>query len=175
MNRISNVGSLLKKIYRLYSLELLSELQKRGFTDLRPSFLELLSFICHKEGASIKEVGRACGLKKQTMTSHLNELEKRKYVVRKVNTLDKREQNIFLTENGQKFKDCLTTVISQIEQSYIDRLGEFEFEKVEKILETLYREFSGVDTDNSLKDPSKDRYINKIQSFRSEISSLTVN
>ena len=73
MKKISQIGSLLKRIYRVYSSELLTSLQQRGFTDLRPSFLEVLLFICENDGPSIKQIGSGCGLKKQTMTSHLNE------------------------------------------------------------------------------------------------------
>lgn len=138
MNKISLIGSLLKRIYRNYSSELLDSLQQRGFTDLRPSFLEVLLYVCENEGPSIKEVGRACGLKKQTMTSHLNELEKRGYVERKVNPRDKREQNIFLTEYGEKFKLNLFECIDIIEKTYTDVLGEVELDRVQHLLKNFH-------------------------------------
>lgn len=138
MNKISSIGSLLKRIYRNYSTELLNSLQERGFTDLRPSFLEVLLYVCENEGPSIKEAGRACGLKKQTMTSHLNELEKRAYIQRKVNPRDKREQNIFLTEYGEKFKLNLFECIDQIEQSYTHIIGEVELDRVQHLLKNFH-------------------------------------
>lgn len=138
MNKISLIGSLLKRIYRNYSTELLDSLQQRGFTDLRPSFLEVLLYVCENEGPSIKEVGRACGLKKQTMTSHLNELEKRGYVERKVNPRDKREQNIFLTDYGEKFKLNLFDCIDAIEKNYTDILGEVELDRVQHLLKNFH-------------------------------------
>ncbi len=134
MKRISVIGSLLKKIYRQYSLELLLSLQRKGYTDLRPSFLEVLLFVCEVDGPSIKDIGRACGLKKQTMTSHLNELEKRGYLQRHVNERDKREQNIFLTAYGERFKLSLMESISELERSYADRLGDVELDRVEHLL-----------------------------------------
>jgi len=142
MKRISNIGSLLRKIYRLYSLELLSVLQRRGFTDLRPSFLEILTFICEHDGPSIKTIGKACGLKKQTMTSHLNELEKRGYIRRQINPADKREQNIFLTEYGEKFKFHLFETVGELEKEYSSRFGEVELNRVELLLENLHRELN---------------------------------
>lgn len=138
MKRISVIGSLLKKIYRQYSNELLIALQQKGFTDLRPSFLEVLLFICESDGPSIKEIGRACGLKKQTMTSHLNELEKRGYLQRHVNERDKREQNIFLTAYGERFKLSLMESISELERSYAERLGDVELDRVEHLLRHFY-------------------------------------
>jgi len=134
MKKISAIGSLLKKIYRVYNSQLLASLQKKGFTDLRPSFLEVLLYICEYEGPSIKLIGEACGLKKQTMTSHLNELEKRGYVFRKANIKDKREQNIYLTEYGEKFRFNLFESINEIEKMYTDAVGEVELDRVALLL-----------------------------------------
>lgn len=138
MKKVSSIGSLLKKIYRNYSVELLSLLQVRGFTDLRPSFLEVLLFICEHNGPTIKEIGLGCGLKKQTMTSHLNELEKRGYIERKLNPEDKREQNIFLTEYGLKFKLNLFESINEIEKKYTDLIGDLELNRIEMTLKNFH-------------------------------------
>lgn len=142
MKRISTIGSLLKKTYRAYSQEILVHLLEQGFTDLRPSFLEILTYIAENEGPSIKEIGVACGLKKQTMTSHLNELEERGYIKRKNSELDKREQHIFLTPYGEKFKLNLLQVISDLEREFSKKIGDVDLERIEKMLEKLHREFS---------------------------------
>ena len=138
MKKVSSIGSLVKKIYRNYSVELLSLLQVRGFTDLRPSFLEVLLFVCEHNGPTIKEIGSGCGLKKQTMTSHLNELEKRGYIERKLNPEDKREQNIFLTEYGLKFKLNLFESINEIEKKYTDLIGDLELNRIEMTLKNFH-------------------------------------
>jgi DNA-binding MarR family transcriptional regulator len=138
MKRISIIGSLLKKIYRNYSSDLLWALQSQGFLDLRPSFLEILMFVCDTEAPSIKEIGHACGLKKQTMTSHLNELEKRGYIVRKTGEKDKRELKVFLTDYGQKFKISLLEVINDLENNYLKSVGDVELERIVHTLENFH-------------------------------------
>ncbi len=138
MKRVGQIGKLLKKIYRMYSNDLLLLLQDKGFVDLRPSFLEILLFLCDHSGPSIKEVGTSCGLKKQTMTSHLNELEKRGYIKRRQNPDDKREQNVFLTEYGEKFKLSLMESINKIEQDYIKYVGDLELDRVEMHLKNFH-------------------------------------
>ena len=140
MKRIANIGSLLKKIYRVYSLELIKELQSSGFNDLRPSFLEILMYLSENDGPSINLIGKACGLKKQTMTSHLNELEKRGYIQRSHSEQDKREQLVFLTDYGEKFKLKLLQVTNDLEKQYTTKLGEVELDRVELMLNNLYRE-----------------------------------
>lgn len=145
MKTISTIGSLLKRIYRHYSNELLKGLQNRGFTDLRPSFLEVLIVICEREGASIKEIGHECGLKKQTMTSHLNELEKREYITRKINPKDKREQNIHLTQMGEKFKLALMETLEEVEASFTSKVGAVELERTQFVLKNLMKQVIGED------------------------------
>jgi len=140
MKRIANIGGLLKKIYRVYSIELIKELQSSGFNDLRPSFLEILMYLSENDGPSIKMIGRACGLKKQTMTSHLNELEKRGYITRANSDVDKREQLVFLTDYGEKFKLNLLQVTNDLERQYTSKIGEVELDRVELMLDNLYRE-----------------------------------
>jgi DNA-binding MarR family transcriptional regulator len=143
MERIANIGSLLKKIYRIYSQELITELQSRGFNDLRPSFFEILMFLSENDGPSIKAIGKACGLKKQTMTSHLNELEKRGYIKRSASEFDKRELLVYLTDYGEKFKLNLLQVISDLERKYVQKIGELELDRVQLMLENFYKELIG--------------------------------
>lgn len=142
MQKISNIGNLLKKIYRSYSNDLLTRLELRGFTDLRPSFLEILTFISRNNGPSIKDIGTSCGLKKQTMTSHLNELTKRGYITRQSCSSDKRSQRVFLTEYGQKFKFSLLDASTDLEKKYIDQIGEVELNRVQFLLENFHKEIS---------------------------------
>jgi DNA-binding MarR family transcriptional regulator len=85
-------------------------------------------------------IGLACGLKKQTMTSHLNELEKRGYIVRHNSELDKREQLVRLTDYGAKFKVNMLQVINDIEMEYSKKLGEVELDRVELMLGNLHKE-----------------------------------
>lgn len=142
MKQVANISSHLKKIYRQLNLELLRDLEERGFTDLRPSFLEVLTVLCEKNGPSIKEVGHFCGLKKQTMTGHLNELEKRGYIVRRTGEKDKREQRVFLTEYGEKFKLNLNSATSALEGKLSEKVGSVELTRLELLLTQFYQNIS---------------------------------
>ena len=145
MNRLADVGALLKKIYRVYSQDLLSKLQGRGFLDLRPSFLEILLYLCETQGPSIKEIGEYCGLKKQTMTSHLNDLENRGYILRKPGLKDRRELIVELTEYGEKFKFSMLECTKELEEDYLRSLGQVELERIHVNLENFYENLNGQD------------------------------
>lgn len=150
MRRISEIGSLLKRIYRIYSNDLLKNLEERGFIDLRPSFLEILMFICENDASSIKKIGDACGLKKQTMTSHLNELESRGYIVRKASERDKRELKVHLTPYGEKFKISLIEVLGNLEEAYLKTIGEVEIDRIKHTLENFHNKVSNLEGQQSL-------------------------
>ena len=151
LKRLSNIGSLLKKIYRQYNGRLLTSLQNRGFNDLRPSFLEILVYVCEVDGPTIKEVGNACELKKQTMTSHLNELQKRGYIIRKVSEHDKREQRVFLTEYGERFKFSLLESIELLDSDYTSIVGDLEMDRVNSTLESFHQKTSTRESDDNSK------------------------
>lgn len=138
MKRIAEVGSYLKKIYRAYGNQILTRLSQRGFTDLRPSFLEVMLFICEHADSSIRDIGNGCNLKKQTMTSHLNELKKRGYVFTEVNPKDRREQIVRLTEYGEKFKLNLIECVEELEKTYTDIIGEVELDRINHMLGSFY-------------------------------------
>lgn len=142
MNKVSEFGALLKKIYRKYSQDLILSLQSKGFIDLRPSFLEILTYISESERPSIKEIGVACGLKKQTMTSHLNELEKRGYIKRETGLRDKREQIVVFTEYGNKFKTALLDAVSDLESKYLQTISSVELERIVVGLSNIHLKLS---------------------------------
>jgi len=81
------------------------------------------------------------------MTSHLNELEKRGYIIRKINPQDKREQNIFLTEYGERFKFNLFDCINEIESNYSLIVGEVELDRVELLLTNFHSKLNNASKD----------------------------
>lgn len=149
MRKVSKVGALLRKIYRTYASDVLDGLQSKGFADLRPSFLEVLMILCEEEGRSIKVVGKKCSLAKQTMTSHLRELEKRGYLYRKTNETDKREFLLYLTELGEKFKLALQEVLDAVEHNYVVHVGTLELDRLLNHLDFFY---SKMDSSTSKSD-----------------------
>jgi len=134
---LNEIGNLLKQNYRLYSRDLISILEEQGYSDIRPSFLEILIHLLSNEGDRIKNIGDACGLKKQTMTTHLNALEKRGYISRVENTQDKRQQGIIFTDDGMKLKFALVDSINMLEKKYISILTKLELERIKVALQNM--------------------------------------
>lgn len=134
MGEFIGIGNTLKKIYRIYSLDILDKLEHFGHEGITFSYLEVLSFLCENEGVSLKTTGKSLGLKKQTITNHISELEKRGYLFRTPCPNDKRSQLIFLTELGLSLKKHLFQSISEIENSYEKIIGIIELERIRENL-----------------------------------------
>ncbi len=145
MHRMSVVGSTLKRLYRFYGNEVIERLGKKGHSDLRVSFLEILIFISHHQGAPIRDIGRACGLKKQTMTGHLNELVKRGYLERRSSQEDRRQQTIFLTGHGEKLKLALFESIEELDAEISEKIGNIELNRFQFYLENFFQQVVQVD------------------------------
>lgn len=138
MNVVSEIGFFLKQLYRIYSNLILEKLEARGFTDLRPSFLEILVYVSEHDGPTMSQIGKACLLKKQTMTSHTKELIKRGYLKKIESEKDKREQRIYFTEMGERFRLNLLESISDTEQVVTSQLGAVEMLRIKETLENFY-------------------------------------
>ena len=138
MQDFIGIGNTLKKIYRTYSLDIISRLESLGHEGLTFSYLEVFSFICENEGSSLKMIGRSLGLKKQTMTNHISELEKRGLLFRQECPKDRRSQLIFLTEAGIGIKAHLYETTAVIEKEYEGIVGGIELERLRGSLDKLH-------------------------------------
>jgi DNA-binding MarR family transcriptional regulator len=138
MGEFIGIGNILKKIYRAYSLDILKKLEALGHVGLTFSYLEVLSFICENEGTSLKGAGSSLGLKKQTITNHMSELEKRGYIFRQQCPKDRRSQLLYLTELGLGLKNHLFDSITEIENDYANIIGGAELERLRESLSVLH-------------------------------------
>ena len=145
MGEFIGIGNTLKKIYRAYSRDIMLKLQTLGHEELTYSYLEVLSFICENEGSSLKLIGKSLGLKKQTITNHISELEKRGYLLRRPCLQDRRSQLIYLTEYGLSLKNQLNQSIHATENDYENIIGDIELEKLKEGLSTLHSRLDGRD------------------------------
>lgn len=76
------------------------------------------------------------------MTSHLNELQKRGYIIRKINEYDKREQNVYLTEFGERFKISLLESLEKVEEEFVRVIGDNELDRISNTLENMFNKLS---------------------------------
>ena len=93
------------------------------------SQIATLHFISHNDGLTQYELIKYLNLDKSSVTTQLNNLEKNRYITRKISETDKRERRIFITEKTKQIKDSLHEVFT----SWSDILTK-DFTEVEREL-----------------------------------------
>ncbi len=89
-----------KKMVRFLEMQLAD----RGLGDLEPTCGNVLTVLYNHEGElSIKEIGDIVGKEKSTMTTLVNKLEAKGYVLKMKSEEDRRVINVKLTKKGEKY------------------------------------------------------------------------
>ena len=95
-----SVALLLRVIYQHHSQAIESALRAAGFNDIAPSAGNVFPFM-RPDGITISALAKLAGVRKQTMTQAVEQLERRGYVERRDDPDDRRSRLIFLTDRGR--------------------------------------------------------------------------
>ena len=69
-----------------------------------------LLVLWEKDGLKVKELGERLYLDSGTLTPLLNKLESKGYILKKKDTKDSRETNVYLTDKGRELKEKIIIV-----------------------------------------------------------------
>ena len=97
----------------------------------------MLSFIGAYGPSSVGELVRVFGYRKPTMTSMLNKLEKRGYLVRQLNPRDRRSLLIHLTEAGLQIAAEARRKVEGLEAEVLARVSEADMTGFQNVLGAL--------------------------------------
>lgn len=100
--------------------------------------LQVLSSLWHEQGISQQILAEHIAKDKACLTNLMNNLEKKGYVCRKEDPNDRRNKLVFLTPEGEDFKEQIRPILNQVYISSERIIG------IESI-ETMLAELKGVD------------------------------
>jgi len=127
--------TLLAITYRALVDELMNEMAKRGYADLRPAH----GFVFQRltpEGATGNELAEFLDITKQAASQMIDYLEKRGYVARRAHPRDKREKLVVLTEKGWACTGVAEEILARLELRCAGLLGS---ERMQTFRVDLYR------------------------------------
>lgn len=134
-----DVGYLLNKAARRWNALFVEALQRRGVTDIRPSFGAVLVPLFRAGDLRLGELAERGGLSKQTVTGLVQRMEALGYLERRPDPEDGRATRVSLTEKGLQMKEAVRSSVEEVEAE-IAALAERErFETTIGWLETLSR------------------------------------
>lgn len=91
---------------------------------MRPAYGSILMPLFEEDGLQIGELGRRAQLSKQTMTTMIDVMERRKVISRKRDPLDARAFRIYLTKRSRRFKMVAAKVLREMDcttESHLNR------------------------------------------------------
>ena len=134
-----DLGYLLNKAARRWNALFVEALERRGVTDIRPSFGAVLVPLFRGGDLRLGEIAERGGLSKQTVTSLIQRLEALGYVERRPDPEDGRAIRVSLTESGVRMKEAVRASVEEVEKE-VSRLASGDtFRNTIGWLETLSR------------------------------------
>jgi DNA-binding MarR family transcriptional regulator len=116
--------------------DLHARLADEGYTDIRPSHGCVFRFIA-PEGSRLTYLAERSGFTKQAIGEAVDDLERRGYVERTPDPLDKRAKLILLTERGRGALLAGRRIFEEIERDWAEQVGEEVVTTMREALERL--------------------------------------
>lgn len=110
---------------------------RMGTIGLQNAEGHLLSFLRSYSPSPISELIRVFGLKKSTMTSLLDRLERRGLVRRESHPKDRRSFLVHVTEEGRRLADEVQRPVEELEKKVRDEINEEDLRGFQRVLESI--------------------------------------
>jgi DNA-binding MarR family transcriptional regulator len=130
------IGALLTIPMQVIGRRVAAALVEHGFTDYRPTYQPVFQW-CRPEGSRLTELAERVGVTKQSMGEIIDVLEQRGYVERVPDPMDGRAILIRRTQRGWEVNRIARQVVEQIQQEWVQALGQERFTSLLEALRQL--------------------------------------
>jgi DNA-binding MarR family transcriptional regulator len=130
------IGALLRMPVDVVRRRMLEALHERGFTDIVPAHLGLLSWP-GPQGRRPSDIAAQAQMTKQAVNYLLGQLELLGYIERRADTGDQRSRRVHLTARGREVAETMRGAVTEIEAEWSALLGEDDFERLRALLTRL--------------------------------------
>lgn len=129
----NNLHRVIREWERDFSRRTLEKLAERGYPDIRSSHGVVIANL-GTGAVRVTELAERAQVTQQAMGKILKELERMGYVIRDVDSSDKRAREIRFTDKGmQLVTDCLA-INKELREYYADKIGADKLDRLEKLL-----------------------------------------
>ena len=132
-----NGGYLLAQINKLTNRRINTLFKKEKVSEFNGAQGTIIYVLTKKGPMPIKDIGRATGLAKTSLTSMLERMEKQGLVEKKENENDKRSTIIGLTEHMKDYKEVRDSIALAVNEGYYRGLKDKEIERFEATLQKI--------------------------------------
>lgn len=134
------IGALLRMASDATHREMLEQLHRAGFDDLRAAHLALFKFP-GLHGMRPTELAEHVGMSKQGLNALLNELDELGYVRRVGAAADGRQRVLDLTDRGLAFAATMKSILDDIEARIAEEAGVRRYAQARAVIASIPRLF----------------------------------
>lgn len=131
-------GFLISKIHQTQQRLLNDLLKDHGIQNLNSANGRILFALRNRSGISINEISAITSLKKQTLTTMLENLKESGYICLEKSLLDKRVTLVFTTDLANSCWSVFDAVSEEISEIYYKGMSDEEIEALDKALEKIF-------------------------------------
>jgi DNA-binding MarR family transcriptional regulator len=104
---------------------------------LTPSEGHMLTYLRSYSPTAVGELHRVFGIKRSTLTSMLDRLEKRRLITRRLSREDRRVFLVDLTRRGRITADGVRVAAQDLEKGILERLGEGDLAGFDAVMDAI--------------------------------------
>ena len=137
------VGFRMRRVHDIQTREFLRLTWDENLTQ---GVFTALALISANPGSSQASLAQEMGLHTSAMVSLIDDLEKRAWVVRQKDALDRRRYQLVLTAAGEEALHRLLRILDEVESSSLKALTAAELKAMTRALDKLYKAYRSTDT-----------------------------
>lgn len=131
--------SLIAKIRECANRLILAELKTAGYTDLAPSHGDILAVLLKSNGIKMQDIAKKIHRTKATTTVLVDKLEQAGFVKREKSGSDSRYTNVYLTDDGAKFRKVFEHISNILNATAFKGFSEAEAAMLEELLKRMLK------------------------------------
>jgi len=131
-----SLGSLVGRTAKVMSRHLLEQFRLAGHDMNRDHFLVMVH-LWEEDGLTHFALGNRCGADKTATTRAIDALEKKNYVVRVPDQLDRRQKRVFLTHEGKQIQEEMMSLGQESLKRVTRDIDEGELAICQKVLKQI--------------------------------------
>lgn len=110
---------------------------KNTQADITFEMLQVMSCLWDEQGVSQQIIAERTAKDKACLTNLMLNLEKKGYICRKEDSKDRRNKLVFLTEDGEKFKEWIAPMLKEYYTRLEEKVGKEKLTQIETLLKEL--------------------------------------
>jgi len=127
---------LISQLDRLGNYYLNHSFEKNGFPITREQWI-VMKLLWEKNGVSQQDLADELMKNKASITSLIENMEKKELIFRKTNSFDKRSKMVFLTDRGKEIRQNIDEHFHKITQEFVNEIETSNLNQTKDVLEKI--------------------------------------